>query len=1689
MNIKKHHRLSIYTSILLALLSMIGPYSLPVGAVLAQGTVQNTTFGSLLSTESTPSATASVTSTSEPSPSASMPIDPATSPFSDPFFEPPQASVTETVFPPFGQTEPTETPDPQYLRPSPTPLVVEPTPTPTIEPTFAPSPVVPSAFIRRRPRVRPLTKRHFRANERIAFIVDDVLGNDLRVSVVDVYGNDTPVAFERDDAGTSSRITVVPRYAFKPGRFTLRVMDEQGNASEQEFSWGVLAINTNKSIYLPGESASIAMAVLDELGNMVCNADVTLTITDPQGGVATRTTSDGSITVTDQCQKKEMNLTPDYQTSYPMGSVGRYAVHLQAITANGTEEITDAFEVRAFVPFDVERIAATRIYPPVNYPVRMKVTANVDFTGEVTEFVPDSYAIYPLGGVRSYDDVTVASVSPSDVEILGTRPTLLSYPFIEDYPVTLAFGQDLEDPFLIEQYRKFGLTGHDGVDFGLPEGTRVVAVADGTVILAGSGAYGTTVVLQHPWGRSYYGHLSIVKVKKWQSVKKGDVLGLSGSTGLSTGPHLHFGMKFNENEMGNGYFGKVDPLPYLRGEILMKTQPVAKTITWKLSLAKGESVELGYLYDAPNVSPQFYLTGPLTFKTTEASSQASPQEESANPFVLGQGTEVLLATDEFTATDSSALPIFDLESPPATPQASPTPTVVEQTEAEVQSEPRASGEIIFAETRQWQIASDNPAEIVHFVKTDSTERTRVGATALEETNYTVSWTNLTTAGFAASNDVIIMVFTSLRANANTAYARFQVGFGTTYAGRTDEADSFTSIESAGTTANNLHSYFWMERRTLVVNENIYFSLWSNAVSPAAGFSDDFRIVVLKLADLQSADYLYAETAPSGDAPTDYATGAGANVTTASAGNWLFFGATRWLDDSTSATALMVIDVDGTNYSEIQREGEDTENSWNLGTIAYRASLATSKTARVRYRAGTASTHDATMTKIFGLRLNRFKDRWGAHTNSTITHSVVDTYQTFATNASYAASQTGNVWALGLPIHTFNENTKAPYGRIMLDASEWPSSAYNRVGYRDNGAGAKTGPWVFGYGSVSSGTRDFDFDVAEDTDISPTYSSLEQIAFIFSMELVVGEPPATPTLADTPAFPYLLTADTTPVLGNFSTTDPQSDAVGYQIQWSTDNTFVAGVTTKSSSDYPTDAGWTAATFSSGASTGYTVQSADALTNGSTYWWRVRARDPSGTNEWTDYSAIRSLTINTSVTTDRWFQTTDEQFDLDTLTDTETYGSDSVRLLSGGSGTQVYSTAQNDTTFAVQSGVTTITVKAWGAGGGGGGDGAGTGVGGAGGGGGFTQSDISVTGGENLTIRIGGGGAAGTGAAADGGIGGGGTTPTAGGAGGGNGGDADAGDGGGGGGYAAVLRSGTFLIQGAGGAGGGGSSKTNTGGAGGAGGGTDGVAGSNGGGGSSTNGGGGGAGTSTAVGTGAGVGGANGSGSNGGTGGNSTCGGNACAGGGGAGGGKFGGGGGGGASSEVAGGGGGGASGLGTTLTAGSGTTPGNNSDSDKTANCSTNGTGGSSAANGNPGCMIISWTQPTSNSGTVMSTEIDFDWLPGPMSWHAAYFSTTETNGDVKLKTYYTASTACDTIVPDSALPGNSTGYDVTTSPVRISELNTTTYNRICLQATLTRSGGASPTLDDWTVTWGPSREQLMRHGKWFLNSNEQPFTF
>ena len=114
--------------------------------------------------------------------------------------------------------------------------------------------------------------------------------------------------------------------------------------------------------------------------------------------------------------------------------------------------------------------------------------------------------------------------------------------------------------------QRYGVKGnwaaghHTGVDFAVPEGTPVRSVGSGSVVFAGtSGDYGRAVTIRMSDGKyTLFAHLSRISVAKGERVNAGKVIGRSGNTGNSTGPHLHF-----EVRAQRGYGSDIDPLKYL----------------------------------------------------------------------------------------------------------------------------------------------------------------------------------------------------------------------------------------------------------------------------------------------------------------------------------------------------------------------------------------------------------------------------------------------------------------------------------------------------------------------------------------------------------------------------------------------------------------------------------------------------------------------------------------------------------------------------------------------------------------------------------------------------------------------------------------------------------------------------------------------------------------------------------------------------------------------------------------------------------------------------------------------------------------------------------------------------------------------------------------------------------------------
>lgn len=140
-------------------------------------------------------------------------------------------------------------------------------------------------------------------------------------------------------------------------------------------------------------------------------------------------------------------------------------------------------------------------------------------------------------------------------------------PFLGDYRITQRFG---DAPAWYVQIAGYP---HNGIDFAMPVGTPILACDDGVISYADNvpDADGLGINITHTWGLSQYWHLSNITATQGQSVKRGDIIGHSGSTGWSTGPHLHFGIKIPDQSFPVMH-GWVDPALYL-DELLPNPEP------------------------------------------------------------------------------------------------------------------------------------------------------------------------------------------------------------------------------------------------------------------------------------------------------------------------------------------------------------------------------------------------------------------------------------------------------------------------------------------------------------------------------------------------------------------------------------------------------------------------------------------------------------------------------------------------------------------------------------------------------------------------------------------------------------------------------------------------------------------------------------------------------------------------------------------------------------------------------------------------------------------------------------------------------------------------------------------------------------------------------------------------------------
>jgi len=161
--------------------------------------------------------------------------------------------------------------------------------------------------------------------------------------------------------------------------------------TENNFQNGVLAVNTDREVYLPGEMATIQMAALDPKGDSICNAGLSVEV---NGAKQT------GVIKTGACVGNSVTNTADYVLYYKTGTNGTYNIKVINTTTGLSSE--NSFTVDSGRTLDIVRKTATRLNPfkADSYPVNLYVASTNDYQGEVTDQVPANFKVINAGNAK-----------------------------------------------------------------------------------------------------------------------------------------------------------------------------------------------------------------------------------------------------------------------------------------------------------------------------------------------------------------------------------------------------------------------------------------------------------------------------------------------------------------------------------------------------------------------------------------------------------------------------------------------------------------------------------------------------------------------------------------------------------------------------------------------------------------------------------------------------------------------------------------------------------------------------------------------------------------------------------------------------------------------------------------------------------------------------------------------------------------------------------------------------------------------------------------------------------------------------------------------------------------------------------------------------------------------------------------
>ncbi|WP_166286501.1 MG2 domain-containing protein, partial [Candidatus Nitrosotalea sp. FS] len=254
----------------------------------------------------------------------------------------------------------------------------------------------------------------------------------ISIKVIAPDGIEIPIKsqFKKMKEGQFDIKLVSGRYG-KPGMYTIKttlVKNGKTYDTQSQYAWGLVSLNTEKSIYQPGQTANMTIVVLDSGGHPVCDANILLNVKDPNSQITSLSSVNGVVS------GSECGL---YNAQYVTSIPGSYTVNATAIADSIKTDFSTSFLVQNNFAFDIVRTAQSKIDPvnnPNSFNVKMDITSFVNqHSVTIKELVPSVLDIKTDANVQTVGNTKVLTWNKN---LIGNK-TLIQY----SYSVPLVFPQ------------------------------------------------------------------------------------------------------------------------------------------------------------------------------------------------------------------------------------------------------------------------------------------------------------------------------------------------------------------------------------------------------------------------------------------------------------------------------------------------------------------------------------------------------------------------------------------------------------------------------------------------------------------------------------------------------------------------------------------------------------------------------------------------------------------------------------------------------------------------------------------------------------------------------------------------------------------------------------------------------------------------------------------------------------------------------------------------------------------------------------------------------------------------------------------------------------------------------------------------------------------------------------------------